>query len=52
MINSSDLPSAPLWMDLSSDISSLSVVGPPIEPLPASETYVVTMDISSVVTVN
>jgi hypothetical protein len=51
-LSSSDPPSTPLWMDLSSDIGSLPVVGIPVEPLPVSETFVVTTDISSVVAVN
>jgi hypothetical protein len=52
MLSSSDPPSTPRWMDLSSDIGSLLVVGLPVEPLPASENFVVTVDISSVVIVN
>jgi hypothetical protein len=52
MLSSSDPPSAPLWLDMSYDIGSLPVVGIPVEPLLVSETYVVTVDISSVVKVN
>jgi hypothetical protein len=52
MLSSLDLPSTPLWIDLSSDIGSLPVVGPPIEPLPVFETFVVAKGISSVVVVN
>jgi hypothetical protein len=51
-LSSSYLPSAPRWMDLSSDIGFLPVAGLPAEPLPASETYVVAVDILSVVIVN
>jgi hypothetical protein len=49
MLSSSDPPSSPLWMDLSSDIGSLQFVGLPIEPLPVSETSIVAKGISSVV---
>ena len=52
MLSYSYHPSVPLWMDLSSDIGSLPVVGMPIEPLPGFETSVVTKGISSVVVVN
>jgi hypothetical protein len=52
MLSSSDPPSTPLWLDLSSDIGSLPVVGIPIEPLPVSKTFVVAKGISSVVVVN
>jgi hypothetical protein len=52
MLSSSDPPLAPQWMDLSSDIGSLPVVGLPAEPLPVSKTFVVAVDISSVVIVN
>jgi hypothetical protein len=52
MLSSSDPTLAPQWLDLSSDICFLPVVGLPVEPLPVFETSVVTMDISSVVTVN
>jgi hypothetical protein len=52
MLSSSDPPSTPLWMDLSSDIGSLLVVGMPVEPLPMSETSIVAKGISSVVAVN
>ena len=52
MLSSSDPPSAPRWLDLSSDIGSLPIVGLPVEPLPVSETYVVAMGILSVVVVN
>jgi hypothetical protein len=52
MLISSDPPSTPLWLDLSSDIGSLPVVGIPVKPLPLSETYVAAKGISSVVAVN
>jgi hypothetical protein len=52
MLSSSDPPSTPLWMDLSSDIGSLRVVGMPAEPLPESETSIVAWGISSVGVVN
>jgi hypothetical protein len=39
-------------MDPSSDIGFLLVAGLPTEPLPASETFVLAMDISSVVIMN
>jgi hypothetical protein len=48
----SDPPSAPLWLDMSSDIGSLPVVGLPVEPLPVSKNSIVAMDISSVVALN
>jgi hypothetical protein len=51
-LNSSNPPSTPRWMDMSSDIGSPPIIGLPTEPLPASETFVVVVDISSVVTVN
>jgi hypothetical protein len=52
MLSSSDPPSNPLWLDLSSDIGSLLVVGMPVEPLPVFETSIVTKGISSVVALN
>jgi hypothetical protein len=52
MLISSYPPSASLWLDLSSDIGSLPVVGMPTKPLPGSETYVVARGISSVGAVN
>jgi hypothetical protein len=52
MLSSSNPPSTPLWMDLSSDIGSLLVGGLPAEPLPRFETYVVARGISSVGAVN
>ena len=52
MFSSLDPPSIPQWLDLSSDIGFLPVVGLPRDPLPASKTSVVAMDISSVVAVN
>jgi hypothetical protein len=52
MLSSSNPPSTPRWLDLSYDIGSLPVVGMSAEPLPASETYVVAVDISSVVIVS
>jgi hypothetical protein len=51
-LSSSDPPPAPLWLDLSSDIGFLPVVGMLVEPFPVSETYVVATDTSSVVAVN
>jgi hypothetical protein len=47
-----DPPSSPRWLDVSSDIGSLPVAGFPGEPLLASETFVVALDTSSVVTSN
>jgi hypothetical protein len=52
MLSSSYPPSTSLWMDLSSDIGSLLVVGLPVEPLPVFEYFVVAKGISSVVAVN
>jgi hypothetical protein len=52
MLSSSDPPSSPRWLDLSFDIGSLPVAGLPVEPLSASETFFVVLDISSVVTMN
>jgi hypothetical protein len=52
MLNSSDPPSTPLLLDLSSDIGSLLVVRLPTEPLPEFETSVVSKGISSVVAGN
>ena len=52
MLISSYPPSSMRWLDLSSDIGSLPVVGLPIEPLPEFETFVVIKGISSVVVVN
>jgi hypothetical protein len=52
MLSSSDPPLAPLWLDLSSDIDSLPIVGLPVDPLPMSETSSITTCISSVVEVN
>jgi hypothetical protein len=52
MLSSSDPPSTPQWMDMSSYIGSLPVAGLPIEPLPTFETFVFVVDISSVVTMN
>jgi hypothetical protein len=49
---SSNPPSNPRWLDLSSDIDFLLVVGFPVEPILASETFVVSIDISSVVIVS
>jgi hypothetical protein len=51
-LSSLDLPSTPIWMDMCSDIGSLLVEGLLVKPLPASKTYVVTTDTSSVVVVN
>jgi hypothetical protein len=51
-LSSSDTPSAPLWMDISSDIGSPLVVGLLVELLPVSETFFVAMNISNVVAVN
>jgi hypothetical protein len=52
MLSSSDPPSTPRWLDLSYDIGSLPIAGLPGDPLLASETSVVAVDISSVVTMN
>jgi hypothetical protein len=52
MLSSSNPPSSLRWMDPFADISFLPVVGIHVEPLPMSETYVVAMDILSVVVVN
>jgi hypothetical protein len=52
MLTSSDIPSSPLWLDLSSDIGLLPIVGLPVEPLPRSENSVVARGISSVGDVN
>jgi len=52
MLISSDPPSVPLWLDMSSNIGSLLVVGLPIEPMPMFETFVVSKGISNVVVVN
>ena len=49
---SSDPPSAPLLLDLSSSIGYLPVVWLPPEPLPEFETFVVSKGISSVVAGN
>jgi hypothetical protein len=45
---SSSYPPTPLWLDQSSDIGSLPVVGIPAKPLPGFETYVFARGISSV----
>jgi hypothetical protein len=52
MLSSSDPPSAPQWLDLSFDIGFLLIVGLPANPLPTSKTFVVAVDISSVVIVS
>jgi hypothetical protein len=52
MSSSSDPPSAPLWLYLSSVIGSLPIVGLPVEPLPVSETFDVATDILSAATMN
>jgi hypothetical protein len=52
MLSSLDLPSSPLWLDLSSNIGSLPFVGLPVEPLHGFETFVVARGISSVVAMN
>jgi hypothetical protein len=49
MLNSSDPPSAPLLLDMSSNIRSLLVVRLPVEPLPKFETSTVSKGISSVI---
>jgi hypothetical protein len=50
---SSSNPSSSLrWLDLSSDIGFLLVAGLPSEPLPASGTFVIVVDILSVVILN
>jgi hypothetical protein len=46
MLSSSDPPSTPLWLYLSSDIGSLLVVGIPAEPLLGSETSIFSRGIS------
>ena len=51
-LSSSNPPLSLRWLDPSSDIGFLQVAGLPVEPLPVSETYVVAVDISSVVVVN
>jgi hypothetical protein len=52
MLSSSNPPLVLQWLDLSVDTGFLPVVGLPAEPIPASETFVVAMGISSVVAVN
>jgi hypothetical protein len=52
MIISLDPPSSPLWMDLSSNIGSLPVVGLLVEPFPMFKIFPVAMGISSVVALN
>jgi hypothetical protein len=52
MLISSNPPSAPLWLDLSFDIGSLTVVGISVEPLHVSEDSIVTRGILSVVVVS
>ena len=52
MLSYSNPPSNPLWMDLSSDIGSLPVVGLPAEPLPEFETSAISKGISGVVSRN
>jgi hypothetical protein len=49
---SSNAPSTLRWMDMSSDIGFLIVARLPAEPLPMSKTFVVAVDILSVVIVN
>jgi hypothetical protein len=51
MLNSSNPPSTLQWLDPSFDIGFLPVARLPIEPLHASETFVVAVDILSVVIV-
>jgi hypothetical protein len=51
-LSSSNPPSALRWLDPSVDIGFLPVAGLLAEPLPVSETSVVTMGILSVVAVN
>jgi hypothetical protein len=51
-LSSLDPPSTPRWLDLSCDIGFLLVARIPANPLPAFETSVVAVDISSVVIVS
>jgi hypothetical protein len=52
MLGSSDPPSTPLLMDMSSDTGSLPVVMFPAEPLPEFGAAVVLRGISNVVTMS
>jgi hypothetical protein len=52
MLDSSNLPSSPLLLDLFVDIVSIPVVRLPIEPLPKFGTFFVLMGISNVVTMS
>ena len=52
MLSFLDDPSAPRWLDLSSSIGSLPVVGIPVQPLLVFETFFVSKGISSLVEMN
>jgi hypothetical protein len=52
MLDSSNPPSSPLFLDLSTDIFSLPIVGLLVEPLSDFGTSVVLKDTSSVVTMS
>jgi hypothetical protein len=52
MLGSSDPPSSPLLLDLSSNTGSLPVVRLPADPLPEFGTFVVLRGISNVVTMS
>jgi hypothetical protein len=52
MLSSSDLPSAPRWLDLSYDIGFLSIAGFPAKLPPTFRTFVFTVDILSLLIVN
>jgi hypothetical protein len=51
-LSSSNPPSTLRWLDMSADIGFLPVARLPTEPLPVSKTFVVVVDISSVVVMN
>jgi hypothetical protein len=51
-LSSSNPPFTLRWVDPSVDIGFLRVAGLPAKPLPVSETFVVAMDMLSVVAVN
>jgi hypothetical protein len=48
MLSSSNPPSSPLWMDMSSDIGTFPLVVLPTEPLPNFENFFASKDTSSV----
>jgi hypothetical protein len=52
MLDSSNPPSTPLLMDLSTDTGSLPFVRLSVEPLPEFATSVILMGISNVVTMS